>query len=356
MLVTHRRPDGRYDRFTAEAPAGQRQLDTARADLAIGAAPSASVTASTAWCPRRGDRGPCGSTSTVRPQPNRYFPPVELREDDFVSGYVVPGLSATGAGRICVGGALCRVADARAYHDHNWGVWRDVTWEWGAARGASLSLLYGGVYGPARGQPGAGAVTSPFILGLVALFGVRQVLQFDHLAYEGAMAAEGVPGRRRPHGSRWSPRGARTACGSPLRSSTRSRPTWARRPSGACSSRCVAASGCGDGWRARRSATLARASSRLIAPDKTRRRKGERTKGARGQVKRGVRAGSVIPSEARDLLREPRPRVSRSLASLGMKSVVSPFRPFLLFRPLGSTIPTSRTPPPSRTGRLRWSS
>ena len=36
LLVTHRRPDGRYDRFTAEVPAAGVHLDTTRADLAIG--------------------------------------------------------------------------------------------------------------------------------------------------------------------------------------------------------------------------------------------------------------------------------------------------------------------------------
>jgi hypothetical protein len=36
MLVTHRRPDGSHDRYTAEAPASAVALDTTRADLAIG--------------------------------------------------------------------------------------------------------------------------------------------------------------------------------------------------------------------------------------------------------------------------------------------------------------------------------
>jgi hypothetical protein len=85
------------------------------------------------------------------------------------------------------------VAGVPAYHDHNWGVWRDVTWEWGAARGGTLSLLYGGVYGPERGREGLGApVTSPFFLTLVDSLGVRQVLRFDRVAYEGAQPAAGA--------------------------------------------------------------------------------------------------------------------------------------------------------------------
>ena len=128
----------------------------------------------------------------VRPEPNRYFPPVELRDDEFLSGYVVPALAASASGRICVAGRCSEVTDAPAYHDHNWGVWRDVTWEWGSARGERLSLLYGGVYGPER------STTSPFFLTLVDSLGVRRVLRFGRIDYEGSRAADGVPGARAP--------------------------------------------------------------------------------------------------------------------------------------------------------------
>jgi hypothetical protein len=38
------------------------------------------------------------------------------------------------------------VASAQGYHDHNWGVWQGVTWEWGAARAGQYTLLYGRVH------------------------------------------------------------------------------------------------------------------------------------------------------------------------------------------------------------------
>ena len=82
--------------------------------------------------------------------------------------------------------------EAPAYHDHNWGVWRDVTWEWGAARGERLSLLYGGVYGPAE------AGTSPFFLALVDSLGVRRVLRFGRIRYRGSRPADGLRGARAP--------------------------------------------------------------------------------------------------------------------------------------------------------------
>jgi hypothetical protein len=128
----------------------------------------------------------------VRPERNRYFPPVELRDEEFLSGYVVPALAASASGRICVAGRCSELKDAPAYHDHNWGVWRDVTWEWGSARGERLSLLYGGVYGPGA------AGTSPFFLTLADSLGVLRVLRFGTIEYAGARAADGVPGARAP--------------------------------------------------------------------------------------------------------------------------------------------------------------
>jgi hypothetical protein len=138
----------------------------------------------------------------VRPLANRYFPPVELRDDDFLSGYVVPGLAAGASGTICLASGCRHLSAAPAYHDHNWGVWRDVTWEWGAARGESLGLLYGGVYGPERAAGGGadGAVTSPFFLTLVDSLGVRQVLRFGSIDYRGSRQAEGAPGAVAPAG------------------------------------------------------------------------------------------------------------------------------------------------------------
>jgi hypothetical protein len=201
VLVTHRRADGRYERFTAEAPARAVRFDTARADLTIG--PSTVRQRDGVYrldARAAGKGGALRLELQLRPVPNRYFPPVELREDEFLSGYVVPALAASAGGTICVGGRCTRVREAPAYHDHNWGVWRDVTWEWGAARGGTLSLLYGGVYGPERATVTAAgtAATSPFFLALVDSLGVRQVLRFGRVAYEGEQPAAGAPGASAP--------------------------------------------------------------------------------------------------------------------------------------------------------------
>jgi hypothetical protein len=87
-----------------------------------------------------------------------------------------------------VGQRCRRFRDVPAYHDHNWGVWRDVTWEWGAAQGSRLAVLYGGVYGPERSNAAdVPSARSPFFLTVVDSLGVQQVLRFDRINYEGAL-------------------------------------------------------------------------------------------------------------------------------------------------------------------------
>jgi hypothetical protein len=84
----------------------------------------------------------------IVPAPRAYFPGATLASGEFTSGYAVPALRASARGRLCVAAACEIVSDVQAYHDHNWGVWRGVTWEWGAARAGSLTFLYGRVHPP----------------------------------------------------------------------------------------------------------------------------------------------------------------------------------------------------------------
>ncbi|MFL5492722.1 MAG: hypothetical protein ACJ8AV_15005 [Gemmatimonadales bacterium] len=199
LLVTHRQADGEYQRFLLREPSQRVQLDTTRADLMVG---GSSVTQRDGVYHLIG--GASGSAGTVRidvilqPASNRYFPPVELRSDEFVSGYVVPGLVAHASGSICVAGRCRKFHQVPAYHDHNWGVWRDVTWEWGAGQGKRLAVLYGGVYGPERNQSEASAVRSPFFLTLEDSLGVKQVLRFNTIHYTGSRPARGRPGFTAP--------------------------------------------------------------------------------------------------------------------------------------------------------------
>jgi hypothetical protein len=190
LLISHHRPGGGYDRFAAAFPANAITLDTATADLSLGAnrvRQRNGIYTLTAALP--GPAGPLTLALALRPEPNRYFPPVDLREGDYPSGYVVPALSATASGRICLAGACTVLTDAPAYHDHNWGVWREVTWDWGAARGRTFNLLYGAVYTPDDTIPSRQSGAPRLFVTLVDSLGVRQILRAREVRYSGPTGA-----------------------------------------------------------------------------------------------------------------------------------------------------------------------
>ena len=112
----------------------------------------------------------------VTPAPGAYFPGAALGSGDMVSGYVVPALRADATGSVCIGSVCDNLSGVQAYHDHNWGVWKGVTWEWGAARAGAYTVLYG------RVQPADSAVAGQplFVyvvdsLGYLAVFRPRAI-------------------------------------------------------------------------------------------------------------------------------------------------------------------------------------
>ncbi|MFN2636772.1 MAG: hypothetical protein ABR585_07090 [Gemmatimonadaceae bacterium] len=118
-------------------------------------------------------------TLRIKPAPYAYFPGVSMATDKFVSGYVVPALRASASGTICVDGSCEQLVDAQAYHDHNWGVWSGVTWDWGAARAGDYTFLYGRV-----STPDAAANQPPVLVYLVDSLGFRAVFRPSAIRYE----------------------------------------------------------------------------------------------------------------------------------------------------------------------------
>jgi hypothetical protein len=199
LLATRRAADGQYRRFVSRISAARVSFDTVHADLALGqsyARQRNGVYQIHGESNSGGDR--VSFRLQITPAARRYFPPVELGGDEFVSGYVVPGLVAGASGTICVRSRCQTLHNVPAYHDHNWGVWRDVTWEWGSGRGSKLSLLYGGVYGPKPSPATSSSVRSPFFLTVLDSLGVKQVLRFDDIHYRGSRGAAGRPGTTAP--------------------------------------------------------------------------------------------------------------------------------------------------------------
>src|SRR3954468_18999590 len=116
---------------------------------------------------------------TVHPAPYAYFPGVSMGSDGFVSGYTVPALRASASGTLCVDGNCERLHEAQSYHDHNWGVWRGVTWDWGASRVGQYTFLYGRVY-----SPDSAASVPPVLVYLIDSLGFRAVFRPKLVSYE----------------------------------------------------------------------------------------------------------------------------------------------------------------------------
>lgn len=98
--------------------------------------------------------GPKGSALignlTLDAAPGRSLPPAAIHgARGWVSGYVVPVLSGTFRGTLRVDGEEVVVDGAAGYHDHNWGFWEGVRWQWGQVAGGDISIVYGRVFPPA---------------------------------------------------------------------------------------------------------------------------------------------------------------------------------------------------------------
>jgi hypothetical protein len=84
-----------------------------------------------------------------------------------MSGYTVPVLSGPIRGTLDG-----RAIEATGYHDHNWGFWQGVRWQWGQVAHGDLSFVYGRVFPPAAV---ADASRVPGFLGVLGPDGVLGV-------------------------------------------------------------------------------------------------------------------------------------------------------------------------------------
>jgi hypothetical protein len=194
IAITLRTQGGRTRRFSATIPSDSIGFSTETPDLTMGGATvkllpidsSASVrgvarNASYEIHARAREEGGSATVDVnllVTPVPDALFPGATLASGEFTSGYAVPGLRANASGTICVSGRCERYESAQSYHDHNWGVWRGVRWEWGATRVGSYTLLYGRVEPPrdAGSQP-------PLFLYLVDSLGFRALFRPREISY-----------------------------------------------------------------------------------------------------------------------------------------------------------------------------
>jgi hypothetical protein len=87
---------------------------------------------------------------SIEASPGQLIPPFEIGgAHGWRTGYVVPVMSGKLDGMLDLGDERVSLAGGTGYHDHNWGFWRGVSWQWGQVQQGDLSLIYGRVFPPA---------------------------------------------------------------------------------------------------------------------------------------------------------------------------------------------------------------
>jgi hypothetical protein len=192
--VTLREQNGATRRFATNLDRSRVRFSTTDADLAFGDShvvvlPDGDYEVRAAAHEEGGARGSISFALRLHPAPYAYFPGVAMGSGGFVSGYTVPALRASATGSLCVDDRCEQLNDAQAYHDHNWGVWRGVTWDWGASRAGEYTFLYGRVY------PGdSTASIPPVLVYLIDSLGFRAVFRPKMISYEDGRTVRTVAG------------------------------------------------------------------------------------------------------------------------------------------------------------------
>ncbi|HEX9083157.1 MAG TPA: ABC transporter permease [Gemmatimonadaceae bacterium] len=181
--ITLREQDGATRRFATTLDRSRVRFSTTDANLVFGDShvivlPDGDYDVRAAAREENGARGKLSVALRVHPAPYAYFPGVAMGSGGFVSGYAVPALRASATGTLCVDNQCEQLNDAQSYHDHNWGVWRGVTWDWGASRAGDYTFLYGRVY------PGdSSASIPPVLVYVVDSLGFRAVFRPKMISY-----------------------------------------------------------------------------------------------------------------------------------------------------------------------------
>ena len=187
VLVTTHEQGGIARRYAATVPSTRVRISTSDADVRLGddgvtVLPDGRYVVRASAPAEGGGAGRVRVDLVVSPAPGAYLPGATLESGDFASGYAVAGLRSAADGTICEGDRCTRYAGAQAYHDHNWGTWRGVTWDWGATRAGAYTILYGRVIPP--DTTGGEGADSPLFAYVVDSLGFRAVFRPRAIVYE----------------------------------------------------------------------------------------------------------------------------------------------------------------------------
>jgi len=144
--------------------------------------------------PSEAGHGRVTGTIVVHGNPDRAIPPFVLQgAGGWISGYTVPVMAGRmdGALRVVAAAATTTIdlSGGTAYHDHNWGFWDGVSWQWGQVQHGDLSFVYG------RVRPPADAADPAHVPGFLGVLGPDGPLAFST---DATIEETDRPGRERP--------------------------------------------------------------------------------------------------------------------------------------------------------------
>jgi hypothetical protein len=161
--------DGRLESFSDRGQVTDRELLDGAPDLAVGR--------NRVWLEglryritldlRARGTGRLTGEVTLDATPGHALPPFTVRgARGWLTGYTVPVLSGRLGGALHVNGQELPLAGGEGYHDHNWGFWHGVTWQWGQVAHEDLSIVFGRIRPPEEAAdperlPGFLAVLGP---------------------------------------------------------------------------------------------------------------------------------------------------------------------------------------------------
>jgi hypothetical protein len=88
-------------------------------------------------------------TMVLDAAPGQSLPPATITgARGWITGYTAPVLSGRVNADLTVGRDHIALRDGTGYHDHNWGFWKGVRWQWGQVANGDLSFVYGRIFPP----------------------------------------------------------------------------------------------------------------------------------------------------------------------------------------------------------------
>ena len=175
-IVSLQLSDGAYRRFSQTVPARKEDLPLQRVDYHAGYNAIRFQDDHYEISLDFRDRVPISGKLSYYPASGLYFPPAVLaRSKDLESGYVIPALRGNYAGTLRVGSQTYKFDTAVGYHDHNWGIWRRIEWNWGHAYGKEHSIFFGEVLLEGK--------TKGLFLGIYDQHGFLSIFRPEHIQF-----------------------------------------------------------------------------------------------------------------------------------------------------------------------------